>query len=105
MQYYSGTDAFVFQPPVLSSLHLFPIAPVTAASDKLKALMNSVRQAIEQLGEPLGPVRPLAAAGSSRQTEAEEDAARASSREIERLQGVIRTLRAELGESFECLRL
>ena len=88
-----------FQPPVLSSMDLFPFAPANAAWDIISSLFESLRQQFEPLMNPESCVGSSASAHKDQ--DGKESDERAKAREITRLEAVIANLTSELSVWFE----
>ncbi|KAI0091494.1 Afadin and alpha-actinin-binding-domain-containing protein [Irpex rosettiformis] len=85
------------EPPVLTSMELFPFAPANAAWEILSSLFDSLKQQFEPLmnSESL-PGSSTAARKSQEDKESEE---RSRAREVGRLQAVIANLTSELNDA------
>ncbi|PSR73506.1 hypothetical protein PHLCEN_2v10647 [Hermanssonia centrifuga] len=85
------------EPPLISTVTLFPISPPDAASGKVKSLLDGIKEAIGRLAQPdANPSCSTVGSSSQPALNTDKDKGR---QELEILQGVIDTLRKELAEA------
>ncbi|OCH85887.1 hypothetical protein OBBRIDRAFT_890874 [Obba rivulosa] len=84
------------EPPLITSAALFPASPVEAAEEKLKSLLDSIKESIAQLSKARETVTSPSATGAAASS---AESSKAANVEVDRLQAVIETLRKELAQA------
>ncbi|KAJ3555581.1 hypothetical protein NM688_g2497 [Phlebia brevispora] len=87
------------EPPVITTVNLFPMSSIEAANSKFTSLLSGLRGAMETLAEPAVAASTVTPAAESKDKGMENGPTMKDKQEIVRLTGAVNTLRKQLQDS------